>query len=119
MIYRDDDSAQALLVRLLTGEGHDVVTPNQAGAAGRKDPVHFMFALGDGRVILTRNHEDFEQLHQLVLKSGGHHPGVWTVRCDNDPSRDMRPAQIVRAIRRLIAAGVSVPDELNVLNHWR
>jgi hypothetical protein len=31
----------------------------------------------------------------------------------------MRPSQLVRAIRKLLAAAVPIPDELHVLNHWR
>jgi hypothetical protein len=58
-------------------------------------------------------------LHELVLLVGGHHPGVWVVRKDNDRSRDLKPAGIVRAIRNLLAAKVRIPDQFYILNHWR
>lgn len=118
-LYLDDDSAQALLVRLLQRDGHDVLTPGGAGTAGGEDPVHFMHAIRAGRVLLTRNHDDFKLLHELVLAAGGHHAGVLVIRRDNDPTRDMRPAHIVRAVRNLLAASVPVADQLYVLNHWR
>jgi predicted nuclease of predicted toxin-antitoxin system len=76
-IYLDDDSAWAVLVRLLNKEGHDVVIPADAGLAGEKDPEHFMFAIGNGRALLTHNHDDFELLHELVLLAGGHHREYW------------------------------------------
>ena len=118
-LYLDDDSAQALLVRLLTREGHDVQTPADAGRAGQKDPAHLMHAIRTTRVLLTRNHDDFKLLHELVLLVGGHHPGILVVYRDNDPKRDLKPRNIVRAIRNLIAAAAPIADELNVLNHWR
>lgn len=93
--------------------------PADLGNSGEKDPVHFMAAIGEGRTLLTGNHDDFELLHKLVLLVGGHHPGILVVRKDNDPNRDLKPQQIVRAVRKLAAAGVPVADELTVLNHWR
>ena len=86
---------------------------------GRKDAEHFAMAIQLSRVLLTHNHEDFDALHTLVHVSGGHHTGVLTVRRDNDRTKDMKPPDIVRAIRNLVAAGVSVADQLIVLNHWR
>jgi predicted nuclease of predicted toxin-antitoxin system len=122
-LYLDDDSAQHLLIRLLQNAGHDVIAPADVGMAGRKDPAHFTFAIRDGRVLLTHNYDDFELLHVLVLAAGGHHPGILVVRKDNDPKRDMRPHDIVRAIRNLLAYllanGLSIADGFHILNHWR
>ena len=118
-IYMDDDSASALLIRLLRAEGHDVVTPGQVGTGGAKDPTHLLHALQEGRALLTRNHHDFALLHELVVGSGGHHHGVLIERRDNDPTRDLNEKQLVRALRKLIGAGVPIADELHVLNQWR
>ena len=118
-IYLDDDSAQHLLVRLLQAAGHTVETPAQSAMAGKKDPVHFAHAITKGFVLLTHNHDDFEPLNELVIVAGGHHPGILTVRKDNDRKRDLKPAGIVRAIHNLIAAGVPINDDLTILNHWR
>jgi hypothetical protein len=41
------------------------------------------------------------------------------VRLDNDAHRAMKPPRIVRAIGKLIAAGVPVANEYIVLNQWR
>jgi hypothetical protein len=118
-IYLDDDSAAAVLVRLLLADGHDVVTPVQVGNVGKRDPAHFLYALRDGRAILTRNYRDFELLHELVIGSGGHHAGVLADRRDNNPKRDLTYKQLVRALRNLIKSGIPVADDLIILNHWR
>ena len=104
---------------LLTAEGHDVRIPSAARISGAEDARHFMYAIRTGRGLLTRNHEDFDLLHHLVLLSGGHHPGILVVRRDNDSTRDMSAGAIVRSIRNLTAADVPIPDSLHILNHWR
>ncbi|HXG12607.1 MAG TPA: DUF5615 family PIN-like protein [Gemmataceae bacterium] len=119
LLYLDDDSANPYLVRLLVADGHDVQIPADVGSAGKEDPEHFIHAVQTGRVLLTHNHKDFEVLHALVLVTGGHHPGILTVRRDNDPTRDLKPRHIVRAIRNLLAANILIADELHILNHWR
>ena len=118
-LYIDDDSVRGVLIRLLKAGGHDVVTPADAGAVGEPDSSHFMCAIRLGSCLLTHNHDDFKLLHELVLLCGGHHPGVLVVRKDNDPTRDMSPKAIVRAIRKLLDSSVPLGDSLHILNHWR
>jgi Domain of unknown function (DUF5615) len=118
-LYLDDDSADALLVALLGREGHDVESPAEAGMVGQYDSVHLTHAVREDRVLLSRNHDDFENLHDLIVQVQGHYPGLMIVRRDNDPSRDLKPAGIVRAIRNLLAAGVPIRDGFHILNHWR
>ena len=73
----------------------------------------------EDRVLLSRNHDDFQNLHDLIKQVQGHYPGLFIVRRDNDPSRDLKPEGIVRAIRNLLAANVPVTDQFHILNHWR
>jgi hypothetical protein len=123
IIYLDDDSVHGVPIRLLVADGHDVLTPAQAGTAGVDDPVHLTRAIRESRVLLTGNHDDFKKLHELILAASGHHPGILVVRQDNDPKRDMKPHDIVRAIRNLLAYllanSLSVGDEFHILNHYR
>jgi hypothetical protein len=77
------------------------------------------YAIHNDRVCLTRNYEDFEDLHFLVQAAAGHHPGILVVRQDNDPTRDLTPRGVVRAIRKLEGSGVPIRDQYTVLNHWR
>jgi hypothetical protein len=104
---------------LLRRAGHLVTIPGDASLNGASDSRHFRHIVQSGLVLLTRNHDDFEDLHSLVHATGGRHPGLLVVRFDNDPSRDMRDRDVVRAIANLEGAGVHVANEFHVLNHWR
>jgi hypothetical protein len=117
-LYLDDDSAKTSLVRLLQHVGHQVSIPADAVLSGVSDPRHLMHTVQNGLVLITKNHDDFEDLHLLVLATGGRHPGLLVVRSDNDPSRDMKDRDIARAIGNLEGAGVAVANEFHVLNHW-
>jgi predicted nuclease of predicted toxin-antitoxin system len=118
-LYLDDDAASALLARLLRNARHDVQVPADVGLAGRSDAVHLAHAIREGRVCLSRNYRDFEELHLLVLQAQGHHPGILLVRRDNDPKRNLSARDIVRAVRNLEAANVPLADQCYVLNPWQ
>jgi hypothetical protein len=119
LLYLDDDSTAGLLIKLLRKAKHDVQTPADVNLAGRNDAVHLDHSVQSGRTCLTRNHEDFGELHDLIQHSGGTHPGILVVRKDNNPKRDMDAQDTVRAIAKLLASGVTIANELHVLNHWR
>ena len=53
------------------------------------------------RVLITRNVRDFTLLHELILASGGGHPGILLLHFDNDPTRDLTPKGTVAAIAKL------------------
>jgi predicted nuclease of predicted toxin-antitoxin system len=118
-LYLDDDSAKGALVTRLKKTGHQVIVPADALLGGAADPRHFLYAVENGLVLLTRNHDDFEDLHRLVQATGGRHTGIMAIRFDNDPSRDMKDAEIVRAIRNLELSGAPVTNVFHILNHWR
>jgi predicted nuclease of predicted toxin-antitoxin system len=118
-LYLDGDSVHALLVTLLRKAGHDVIIPAAINCAGRADPEHFAQAIAGARVLLTHNDKDFSLLHELVQVAGGHHPGVFVVRKDNDKKRVMSPKAIVRAIENFLASGMPIPDNYHVLNFYR
>jgi hypothetical protein len=118
-IYLDDDSADALLVALLRTAGHDVQVPADVGMVGEFDSVHLTQAVREDGVLISRNHDDFENLHDLIMQVQGHYPGMFIVRRDNDPTRDLKPAGILRAIRNLLAAAVPIRDQFHILYHWR
>jgi predicted nuclease of predicted toxin-antitoxin system len=119
-LYLDEDTAAALLVQVLRQHGHDVETPAGAGLMSEWDPVQLTFAIREDRRVLTRNYEDFEDLHNLVIaEARGHHPGILVIRRDNNPRRNMAPRDIVRALRNLEAAGVPIADQYIVLNGWQ
>jgi hypothetical protein len=119
MLYLDNDSASLLLAQLLGRAGHDVHRPVDVGMVGKDDSVHFAHAIRSGRILISHNHRDFENLHNLVMVAHGRHPGILVVRQDNNPKRDLKAPGIVRAIAKLEAAGVRLADHIYILNHWR
>jgi hypothetical protein len=114
-IYLDDCAYAHDLVLLLAASGHRVVTPADAGTTARSDDIHFQYAVANQLVILTKNPKDFWQFHQ----AGGPHSGILAVYQDNDVTRDMSYAEIVKAIANLESAGIAIGGEFHVLNAWR
>jgi predicted nuclease of predicted toxin-antitoxin system len=114
-IYLDDCAYAKELVRLLEAAGHKVTTPRQAGTTGREDDAHLQYAAVNGLVLLTKNPDDFLELHQ----KNSQHAGILLVYQDNDPDRDMSHAEMVRAIANLEQAGIAFVGSCQVLNAWR
>jgi predicted nuclease of predicted toxin-antitoxin system len=118
-LYIDDDSAKGALVARLIREGHQVVVPTDVSLSGAADPRHLLHAVENDLILLTRNHDDFQDLHRLVQATHGIHPGILAIRFDNDPTRDMKDSELVRAIRNLEQSGVPIANEFHILNLWR
>ena len=53
------------------------------------------------------------------MVSGGGHPGIFIVRKDNNPKKDMTERDVVRAVEKLMLAAANVPNDFQILNHWR
>src|SRR5947207_3185936 len=98
-LYLDEDIASHHLGRALRKAGHDVILPGEVGQMGKSDILQFTYAVEKDRILLTGNQRDFEDIHDLITLCGGSHPGVFTVRQDNDRRRAMRPCQIVSSMK--------------------
>ncbi len=118
-LYVDEDSVHRLLVQLLQQAGHDIAIPLDVGLVGRSDAVSLRYSIGADRALLTANHDDFRELHDLIHSAGGAHAGILIVRRDNDRRRDLTPRGIVSAISHLLASGVPIENEFIILNQWR
>ena len=118
-LYLDDDTADRRLVAMLGRKGHSTVVPAGVDLSGAPDARHFIYAIQHSLVLLTRNHDDFLDLHEVVQAADGNHAGILIIRSDNDPTRDMTLRQIVTAIARLESSGASIENEVFILNHWR
>jgi Domain of unknown function (DUF5615) len=104
---------------LLQLGGHDVQIPEDVGMSGEDDAVHLAHAIRGDRALLSHNHRDFRNLHNLVMQAQGHHAGILIVRKDNDPTRDLKPPGVVRAVRNLERSAIPPGDQYHILNHWR
>ena len=102
-------------MRLLREAGHDVLTAEAAGLNSMADAEVLAVAIREGRVLLTRNCADFLALHEAT----DNHPGILAVYQDSDPSKNMRYADIARAIANVEASGLPLAGEFIVLNAWR
>jgi hypothetical protein len=118
-LYLDDDMAKGALVTRLRRAGHRVVVPADVNLSGVWDPGHLLHAVQHGLVLVSKNHDDFKELHLLVQATNGRHTGMVILRADNDPSRDMKDSEIVRAVHNLEQSGVPLANEFHILNHWR
>jgi Domain of unknown function (DUF5615) len=117
-LYLDDCANADLLAHLLTQAGHAVVRPGDVGTLGVADDVHLTYAAAHRLVLITKNPHDFQDLHDVDQN----HAGIFAVYQDNDPSRDLSPADIVAAIRKIEEAvphGYVIAGEFHNLNAWR
>jgi predicted nuclease of predicted toxin-antitoxin system len=118
-LLADENMSSRRLAARLQSAGHDVVLATDVGLVTVSDARVMARAAGEGRPVLTRDHEDFADLHDLVMSVGGHHPGILVVRFDNDPRHNLTERAIATALGNLESAGVLVADRIHVLNHWR
>ena len=83
LIYLDED-VSVMVGPLLTPRGHDVIHAYDLNNRQVPDTEHLLFAASSGRVMLTHNRKDFEELHRwwLALNSWGimgrSHAGILT-----------------------------------------
>jgi hypothetical protein len=118
-IYLDDCADDDDLVAFLTQQGHAVHTPRSDGTAGVLDPRHLEHAAAHGYTLVTKNPSEFRRLHDAWQAQGRTRSGILLIYQDNIKGKDMKPADIVRAINNLIASGLPVADAIHALNNWR
>ena len=75
-----------------------------------------IWAIAQAVPVLTRDSEDFQDLHDLLMAADGHHPGMLVVRFDSDPRNKMTDRGIATAITKLESSGVPILDHIHVLN---
>jgi predicted nuclease of predicted toxin-antitoxin system len=110
----DEDSQAKRLVNLLKNAGHDVITVNETGLSGKFNDEVLDYARQNERIILTRNYDDFQELHE----ANPVHPGIFVVYQDANPSKDMSHQTIVKAIANLEVSGMPLANQFIPLNHW-
>ncbi|MCC3414042.1 MAG: DUF5615 family PIN-like protein [Microcoleus sp. PH2017_29_MFU_D_A] len=110
----DEDSQAKYLVNLLQAAGHDVATVNTLNLMNHPDSVVLDAARKNERVLLTRNCDDFQELHQ----ANPEHSGILAVYQDSEASKNMSYQAIVKAIDNLEIAEYDLNNQFVVLNQW-
>jgi predicted nuclease of predicted toxin-antitoxin system len=118
----DEDTQANRLVEMLRSQGHDVLTVNEAGISGLPDVVVMETARTQQRVVLTRNCNDFLELHE----ANPEHSGILAIYQNNDFTKSMSYAAIVKAMLRssryananLEETGLLLKGQFIVLNQY-
>lgn len=110
----DEDSQAKYLVNLLRSAGHDVITVNEAGLEGQVDSEVLNCAIQERRSLLTRNCNDFRELHEI----NPNHSGVLAVYQDADPAKNMSYQAIMQAIANFEIASAAIKNQFVTLNQW-
>jgi predicted nuclease of predicted toxin-antitoxin system len=115
----DENMNSPQIAARLRAQGHDPVLAGDVGLLSVSDPRVLIGAIAQALPVLTRDAEDFHDLHDLLMAGGGHHPGILLVRFDRDPRHNLTDRGIATALKRLEASGVPITDHMHVLNQWR
>lgn len=119
LLYLDDCADDDTLAALLRRAGHRVHTPRGAGTSGISDSEHLDYAARRGYTLLTKDPDDFLDLHNQWQTMNRAHAGILLIYEEKEVRKNMSRAQIVAAIDNLIASGISIANEVYILNHWR
>lgn len=118
-LYLDDCADDDILAVLLRQVGHQVSTPRSAGTAGVADAEHLDYAAHHSCTLLTKDPDDFVDLHRRWQALHRTHSGILLIYEDKDISKNMSRAQIVLAIDNLISSAVPITNKVHNLNQWR
>jgi predicted nuclease of predicted toxin-antitoxin system len=118
-LYLDDCADDDVLVALLRRAGYEVHTPRSAGTSGASDDEHLAYAAHHEYALLTKDPDDFLELHLHWRSIPRSHSGILLIYEEKEVSKNMTRAQIVAAIDHLVASGVPLANEIHTLNHWR
>ncbi len=115
----DENMSSPRLAARLQAQGHDPILAGDIGLLSVTDARLFIWAITRALPVLTRDSEDCEDLHDLIMTASGHHSGLLVVRFDNDPRHNLTERGIAVTINKLESSGIPIPDRIHVLNQWR
>jgi predicted nuclease of predicted toxin-antitoxin system len=119
MLLIDENASDPRLAARLRTQGHQPILAQDAGLLSASDPRVLIWAIAHALPVLTRDIDDFEDLHDLITAAGGHHPGLLVVYSDKDPHQNLSHRAIATAISKLESSGLPIADQLHILNRWR
>lgn len=98
-LYHDEDSSHAAGVRALRAAGFDSVTAPEARMLGRSDIEQLEFAVGQRRVMYSRNTRDFCRLDAEWKAAGRTHFGIIVCTTQSLPiGVELRAMQALAAV---------------------
>ena len=118
-LYLDECADDDILAALLRQAGHQVSTPRIAGTSGLSDREHLDYAAQRGYTLLTKDPDDFMELHHQWLATNRTHSGILLIYEDKDVSKNLSRTQTVLAIDNLVASAVPIANQIHNLNQWR
>jgi predicted nuclease of predicted toxin-antitoxin system len=118
-LYLDDCVDDDILAALLRRAGHGLHTPRSAGTSGVSDEEHLTYAARHEYTLLTKDPDDFLDLHLHWRAMNRSHSGILLVYEEKEVNKNMSRAQLVLAIEHLVASSVPIVNEIHTLNHWR
>jgi uncharacterized protein DUF5615 len=78
-LYLDDCADDDILATLLHRAGHQVHTSRSAGTSGVSDDDHLAYAARQGHILLTKDPDDFLDLHRQWRATNRDHSGILLV----------------------------------------
>jgi Domain of unknown function (DUF5615) len=103
--YLDEDGSHRI-APLVRAPGYDVLATRDADRNGTPDDEQLRFATAEGRVLVTRNYDDFMDLTKLYAAEGWEHAGILFVPFS------LPNAAIARIAAAIIAHAREFPDGL-------
>jgi predicted nuclease of predicted toxin-antitoxin system len=111
----DEDTQANRLIALLQTAGHDVVTVAEAGLKAQADLIVLDYARREGRILLTRNCDEFRFRHE----ANPQHAGIFAICRGKNSSEDMSRDEIVKALGNLDASGLEFAGQFVSVNAWK
>jgi hypothetical protein len=115
----DENFSDPRLAARLRAKGRDPTLAPDVGLLSVSDPRVLISCIAESIPVLTRETDDFEDLHDLAIAAAGHHAGILIVRFDNDPRQNLTDRGIGTAITKLDPSRIEIRDGIHALTQWR
>ena len=97
VLFYTDDDVNGDAIKIARKMGVEIVTTNEVGLGGARDPVHFKYAIDNDYVLVTQNVRHFIPLYTAWSEAGNEHPGVVLV----DNKRIKNPLTVAKYLKMI------------------
>ena len=91
-----DEDLPPRIAEIARALGLDAVAVQEIGRRGLSDDEHLRWAAGEGRIVVTRNRDDFIEWTTVFFQTGEPHAGVLLV---STPHSVQGPERLAHAVR--------------------